>query len=137
MYGRMKLSGDLETVFDRSLWTLTDFLHFFKAECALVFCDDSNGIWFAAWMRQTRAAIVELSVWVRPECRYRKETLLAMETVCARALKLYATIIGLSRIELLSMHQRLGYRHVGTIAEGVELFALTAETFKPRLYREG
>lgn len=136
MYGRMKLLGDLDRIFDRSLWSLTDFLHFFKMDCALVFCDDEDGIWFAAWMRQSRASIVELSVWVRPDRRCGKRCLLAMETVCARALGLYGTVIGLSRIELLSIHERLGYRHVGQIAEGVELFALTQTTFTPRLYRE-
>lgn len=137
MYGRMLVDGELSTIFDRSLWAMTDFLHFFKNECALVFCDDQNGIWFAAWMRQTRATIVELSVWIRPDRRRSKTALLAMETVCARALKLYSTVIGLSRIELLSTHERLGYRHVGTIAEGLELFALTETTFAPRLYKEG
>ena len=136
MYGRMLADGDLSTIFDRSLWTITDYLHFFKDECALVFLDDHDGIWFAAWMRQTRATIVELSVWVRRDKRFAKATLLAMETTCARALRLYSTVIGISRIELLSIHEKLGYRHVGTIADGVELFALTQATFTPRLYRE-
>jgi hypothetical protein len=136
MYGRMLADGDLALIHSGPRWTLTDFLHYFARECALVFLDDKDGIWFAAWMLQTRPSIVELSVWVRKDKRFAKAMLLAMETVCARALRLYSTVIGISRIELLSIHRRLGYRHVGTIADGVELFALTQATFTPRLYRE-
>ena len=136
LWVKMKENGDLDRVFHGSITTLTAFLWHFSHECGLVFQDDADGIWFAAWLKPTHPKVVELSVWVRGDRRHTRAALLAMETVCARALKLYSTVIGLSRTELLSMHQRLGYRHVGTIVDNLELFALTREGFKPLFYRE-
>lgn len=135
MYGLMKADGEFEQIFGQP-WTLTNFLQFFKMQVGLVFLDDDKGIWFAAWVRQVLPKVAEVGMWVRKDCRQRREGLLAQETAIARVLNLYSTILGLSRPSLISIHKRLGYRHVGTLCDGVEIFTLTAETFKPRLYRE-
>lgn len=134
-YGRMRESGELARIFDDSLHPLSDFMHFFGHDIAVVFAENPQpeGIWFLAWIRNFRKRIADLSVWVSPEHRHSKACLFAMETVLDRTLKLYASVIGFTTTDLIPLHAKLGYSHVGTIPSGIEVVALTQQAFKPRL----
>lgn len=112
--------------------TLSEFFDEFSRPTTFVYGpNDDIGIWFAAWFTPLFAGRSTLmGFWVEKSKRQTKEGVKLTYLVYRLALKVWPHVFGVTRGELIGIHEKIGYRVLAKLGEDSFLVLLTKDNFK-------
>ena len=128
-------SGDMNVTFTPDMRFLSNFLGMFRSRATLGYSADEKGIWFAFWVEPCISGAFA-GAWIRKDKRTSLAAVRAFREGINEAFKVFTVLIGLCKQEeLRSMHQRLGYKQMGTVpglwyGEDVDVWVLTQDDWK-------
>lgn len=130
-------NGEIEDLFAPTVRPLGAFMAHFRGNASLVYAVDPYGkIYLAVWFEQAFECGAFINVWVREDERASRNSFRALQIIYTFAMRMWKTLLGMTREDLLDMHKKLGYVVQGRLPELTTdnkqywLVYLTQEAFK-------